>query len=294
MNAAATQGMSPLVSADWLRVHLGGADILVLDARIGPADGNLAYSTGRTSFEQDGHIPGARFADLFSAFSDPAGSFLFTRPKADVFAGTVQYLGVNERSDIIVCDSSTGAWAARVWWVLRAYGHARVRVLDGGLNAWIATGGALEFGTAAIPLPGDFMPVAQDGYFVDVPEVLAVVEGRTTAHLVCASQRPEFTGAASPDPRRGHIPGSFNSPYRDMLDEFGRIDIDRVRLEARRIGLDGPNDVLLYCGGGINAAGLALGLVAAGYTSPKIFDGSMNEWRADAALPVETGPERRK
>ena len=286
---------SPLVGADWLRTHRDRSDLVVLDARVGPATtsgGKVRYLSGQAGFERDGHIPGARFADLCDGFSDPAGAFAFTRPKADDFREVVQDLGIGENSLVVVYDSLSGAWAARVWWVLRAYGHRDVRVLDGGMRAWVAAGGAVAFGPAAAPARGDFTPIAQDGFFVDTAQVLAVVEGPDDARLVCASQRAEFTGEASDDPRRGHIPGSFSSPYRDLLDDTGRLRLDRVRGEVSRMGLDRAGAVLLYCGGGVNAAGLALGLAAAGYDQPVIYDGSLNEWRADPALPLETGPGR--
>jgi thiosulfate/3-mercaptopyruvate sulfurtransferase len=286
---------SPLVSADWLWAHRERTDLVVLDARVSPvatSGGKLSYRSGRASFEQDGHIPGARFADLCDGFSDPAGAFPFTRPRSDDLRRVVRDLGVHQNNLVVVYDSLSGAWAARVWWVLRAYGHAHVRVLDGGLRAWLAAGGAVEFGAATIAARGDFTPAAKNGFFVDTVEVLAAVEGHGDARLVCATQRAEFTGEETDDPRRGHIPGSFSSPYRDLLDDMGHIQLDRARREALRMGLDRAGAVLLYCGGGINAAGLALGLAAAGYESPVIYDGSLNEWKADPTLPLEIGQGR--
>jgi thiosulfate/3-mercaptopyruvate sulfurtransferase len=286
---------SPLVDAGWLRAHRGHPDLIVLDARVNTQaahGGGVAYTSGRTSFEIDGHIPGARFADLCAEFSDPAGRFPFTRPKVGELQQVTQHLGIHRHSVIVVYDSLSGAWAARAWWVLRAYGHIRVWVLDGGLAAWRAAGGPLEWGAAAIPARGDFKPVALDGFFVDTPEVLEALEHRGEIRLVCATRHTEFTGEGSNEVRRGHIPGSFNSPYRDLLDDTGRMQWDRVHREALRLGLDREGAAILYCGGGINAAGVALSLVAAGYPSPRIYDGSLNEWKADPRLPLELGPER--
>ena len=289
---------SNLVSAEWLRAHLDQPDLVVLDARVGPAEtagGKPAYRSGRPGFEQDGHISGARFADLNNGFSDPEGDFLFTKPRADALALVMQGLGIRENSLVVVYDSLTGVWAARVWWVLRSFGHRRVRVLDGGLQAWKAAGGELAFGAeGAPPRMGDFVPLEQAGYYAGMQDVLDVVEGRSTARLVCALRHAEFTGEESDDPRRGHIPGSFNVPFRDTLDALGRIDLSRVRQEALRAGLDRAAEIFLYCGGGINAAGLALALREAGYDSTRIYDGSLNEWRANPALMLETGPERTK
>ncbi len=285
-----------LVSADWLRTKLGRPDMVILDARVGPAEtvgGKLIYRDGRQGFQQDGHIPGARFADLTEGFSDPAGDFLFTRPRAEAFARVAQDLGIHENSEVVAYDSLSGAWAARVWWVLRSFGHRRVRVLDGGLRAWIAAGGDLAFGAETAPVrAGDFVPRARPGFYVGTQEVLDAIEGRRAARLVCALRYTEFTGEGSGDPRRGHIPGSYSIPFRDTLDEAGRIDVARVNRQALRVGLDRAPEIMLYCGGGINAAGLALALAEAGYHSTKIYDGSLNEWKANPALRLETGPER--
>ena len=292
MSGALAAPSSPLVDVDWLQSQQRRPELVVLDARVdAQAQGaDTVYSSGRTSFEADGHIPGARFVDLFAEFSDPAARFPFTRPQAGPFQAVLQRLGIRSHSVIVVYDSSSSAWAARAWWLLRAYGHPQVRVLNGGLAAWIAAGGALEQGAAAVPSQGDFVPVPLAGFFVDTPEVLAALATPAEIRLVCATRRAEFTGAES-EPRSGHIPGSFSIPYRELLDDLGRLRLERVHREASRLGL-AREGTILYCGGGVNATGVALGLVAAGYPAPRIYDGSLNEWKADPRLPVERGPER--
>jgi len=284
---------SPLVDAAWLQSQQGNPDLVVLDARVDTevVGARTIYASGQANFEANGHIPGARFADLCSEFSDPTAPFPFTRPRVAQFEEVLKRLGVSRRSIVVVYDASSGAWAARAWWVLRAYGHPQVRVLNGGLTAWRAAGGASERGAAPVPTHGDFVPVSSDGFFVDTAEVLAALETPAEISLVCASRRTEFTGEDSDEARRGHIPGSFSLPYRELLDEAGCLHLDRVHREASRLGL-ARQGAILYCGGGVNAAGAALGLLAAGYPAPRIYDGSMNEWRADPSLPLERGPER--
>jgi thiosulfate/3-mercaptopyruvate sulfurtransferase len=109
--------------------------------------------------------------------------------------------------------------------------------------------------------------------------------------MLCATQRAEFTGEGSEDPRRGHIPGSFSLPYAEILTVDGRLDLSRLIGEIERLQLTHARSLVLYCGGGINAAGLALGLASAGLSNIGIFDGSLNEWRADPELPLETGDD---
>jgi rhodanese-related sulfurtransferase len=138
----------------------------------------------------------------------------------------------------------------------------------------------------------ELVKLVQAEGFLDVPEMRAIVEGRDTAVMLRATQRAEFTGEGSSDPRRGHIPGSASLPYVDILTGEGMLDLPRLRQEIERLGIRETDRLALYCGGGVNAAGLALGLSTLGLTRLSVFDGSLNEWRADPSLPVETGDRR--
>lgn len=278
----------PLVSAQWLLEHRGDADLVVLDARIQrsvDAQGATLYADGREDFERQGHIPGALFADLFGAFSDPHGRFLFTRPKAAELQAELRRLGVNDRSHVVVCDSLKGVWAARVWWLLLAYGQARVSVLDGGLAQWQAAGGELAYGPSAPTTPGDACTGEIAGRFVDLAQVQGWLQQRGAAQLVCGLRPNEY--------RAGHIPGSLNLPYVQWLDERGQLRVDRVALATAALQIEPGDELTLYCGGGVNACGLALGLVAAGHPLERlhVYDGSLNEWRADPALPLVQGDQ---
>src|ERR1700722_11535882 len=136
-----------VVSTHWLAERLGRPAIAVVDASVSKRLGNDAWVSDRAAFEA-GHIPGARFADLVSDFSDPRGRFAFTRPTAARFAAAAGAIGLTNRQQIVVYDNSTGIWAARLWWLFRAFGHEKVSVLDGGLTAWRAEGGAIERGSS--------------------------------------------------------------------------------------------------------------------------------------------------
>jgi thiosulfate/3-mercaptopyruvate sulfurtransferase len=283
---------SPLVDAAWLRDHL--SDVVVLDASIErgtDADGGTHFRPGRAIFEQ-GHIPQARFADLFESFSDPTAEFAFTRPSAAQIEKAARDAGIDNESVVVAYDSLGGAWAARLWWVLRSFGLVRVHVLNGGLMAWTAIGGEIEAGPAAATTPGDFVARPLDGYFVGKQEVMALLgDGASRSPLVCGVRREQYTGEGSADPRAGHIPGSINLPYNALLDEEGAIDLARARNLARRNGIDSGGPAVLYCGGGVNAAGLALALEAVGLAGSTVYDGSLNEWKADPSLPLVRGEE---
>ena len=280
--------VNPRVCADWLLKHHADPDVRVLDARIHrsvDSQGATAYSSGRDDFEQAGHIPGAGFADLFGGFSDPVGDFLFTRPPAAQLQAELQRLGMHAHSHVVIYDSLNGVWAARVWWLLQAYGLARVSVLDGGLAQWQSAGGELDFGPATPVAPGDAQATEIAGRFVDLTEVRTWLDHPGAAQLVCGLRANEY--------QAGHIPGSLSLPYAEWLDEQGLLSLERVRHSTAALGLLPGDELTLYCGGGVNACGLALGLMAAGHPIGMlhVYDGSLNEWRADPGLPLVQGAQ---
>ncbi|UPW16245.1 rhodanese-like domain-containing protein [Gordonia amicalis] len=112
-------------------------------------------------------------------------------------------------------------------------------------------------------------------------------EGSSTT-LVCALRSPDYTGESGGD-RPGHIPGSLSVPYPDLLNDDGTFSTERTRKALQEREIDQDAEVIVYCGGGINAAGAALAFVEAGYPQPRVFDGSLSEWRSHPDLPLVTG-----
>ncbi|WP_166390539.1 rhodanese-like domain-containing protein [Nocardioides ochotonae] len=290
MTSPAAPG-SPLVSAGWLLEHIGEAGLVVLDASITRGedeDGRTVFSDGEATYLA-GHVTGAVFADLFSVWSDPDGEYGFTRPTPVQVEAAARAAGIGPDSTVVVYDQLSGAYAARVWLVLRSYGFADVRLLDGGYAAWRAAGGAVETGPGPRVVPGAGFTAVDAGVFADLDEVREVALGPGSGvRLVCALRRPEFLGDEARE-RSGHIPGSVNLPYPDVLDEDGTVSPDRTRALATGLGIDAGTPVVAYCGGGVNAAGLALAFVEAGLPLPRVYDASLNEWRARTELPMEVG-----
>ncbi|MHC3004756.1 sulfurtransferase [Gordonia metallireducens] len=286
-----TRAASALVSAEWL--HRNVDSVVVLDASIARSvddAGLTVFDPGHEVFRA-AHIAGARFADLFAAFSDPSSTIAFTRPTVDQMSVTAAELGITPEDDIVVYDQLSGAYAARVWLVLRSFGFDRARVLDGGFTRWqdrgypVATGDSTPAAVAAdVEIRDLGTPV-----FTDLDEVRAVSddEGSPTA-LVCALRSPDYTGESGGD-RPGHIPGSLSVPYPDLLNDDGTFSAERTRKALQQCGIDRDAEVIVYCGGGINAAGAALAFVEAGYPQPRVYDGSLSEWRSHPALPLVTG-----
>ncbi|GAB3283646.1 sulfurtransferase [Kineosporia babensis] len=261
--------MSSLVSAGWLASQaeqIADGSLVLLDASISrTSDG---YHDGRSDYEA-GHIPGAQFADLFAQFSDSAVAFAFAAPGLEQMTAAARSVGIQQRTHVVVYDRLSGAWAARLWWLLRSYGFSWVSVLDGGLASW---DGPLAVGPAPVPPAGDVLLQSQPGFFVALKDL----PGQP---LICALRGSEFD--------KGHIPGSTSLPYPSLLAPDGTIDLVKARAAAQE--LTGQERVVLYCGGAINAAGLALALHEGGLDLQRlsIYDGSLSEWKS-AGLPLAT------
>jgi thiosulfate/3-mercaptopyruvate sulfurtransferase len=282
----------PLVSAAWLAEHLADADLVVLDAtaRLDPASAPGAPYDVRSGLAewQTAHLPGARFADLVGALSDPGSPFPFTLPPAERFAAAMAGLGVGDGSLVVTYDGDSGMWATRLWWMLRVFGHDRVAVLDGGLAGWTAAGNAV---TDAAPAPASgtvFTPRFRSELVADRHEVLAALEDPSVL-LVNALSPESHAGGDDRYGRAGHIPGSVNVWARSLLEPDGRFrPAEGLRDELAQSGALEADRVIAYCGGGISATNDALALALLGRDDVAIYDGSLREWASDPELPLET------
>ncbi|WP_114719228.1 sulfurtransferase [Rhodococcus sp. AG1013] len=287
----------PLVQTEELVSELGGAVrpvVLDVTLQLAPArfDGDYRPESG-AGLWRDAHVPGSRHIDLLTSFSDTAKELHFSRPPVRQLAEELAQLGISWDSDVVVYDQGSMTWASRFWWLLRSVGiHARV--LDGGLARWRASGLPVESGDevpALLPVDAasdvEYLP-----RWVDRGDVAAISDGTAPGALVCALAPGQFSGAEKTRySRRGHIPGSRNLSAKSLLDETGRMrDVEEVRALAAGALAGAVDPVVVYCGGGISACLSALGLVLAGYDDIKIYDGSLEEWTADPALPLVTLP----
>jgi thiosulfate/3-mercaptopyruvate sulfurtransferase len=283
----------PLVSPDWLATHFG-PPVVVLDATVilpsPDRDGDYRPRSARERFEA-GHLPTARHADLLGDFSDDAASYHFARPAADRLAAALGRLGVTDSSAVVAYDSEGGVWAARLWWMLRWIG-VPAAVLDGGYQAWLASGGAVESGpqdAAARRAADAVTPRQRPGMWADRADVAEIVRGTRPGSLVCALAAGVFDGTAPTRySRRGHIPSSLNIPARELMTADGRMKPATELARAAAIVPAGL-PVTVYCGGGISAAVVAQALTMLGREDVAVYDGSLEEWSADPALPMELG-----
>ena len=275
-----------LIGVDSLREVL--TQVVLLDCRFdlaAPAAGRQAYSTA--------HIPGARYADLNQDLAAPvaADSGRHPLPSPDVLAGRFASLGVTDAAQVIAYDAANGAFAARAWWLLRWLGHSRVAVLDGGFDAWVAGGGALESHAPTpepVPLMVRFTPHVDAEAVVSATEVLHALKDPARL-LVDARAADRYTGSVEPiDPVAGHIPGAVNHPFSGNLGPRGHFlppALLRSLWQERLAGV-APQNAILMCGSGVTACHNLLALELAGLPGAKLYAGSWSEWIRDPDRPV--------
>lgn len=258
-----------------------GAPLTLLDVRW-----QLAEPDGRAAYER-GHLPGAVYVSLEDELSDHTvdGRGRHPLPSGSALQAAARRWGVRAGVPVVVYDDWNRAGSARAWWVLTAAGIDDVRILDGGLAAWTAAGGALESGPVD-PAPGD-VTVTHDDLYAGARRTVTADALLEPGRLVLDARAPErFRGEVEPlDPVAGHIPGAVNVPSTRLLADDGTLVSDADL--ARVLGV-GDGEVAVYCGSGVTAAVTIAGLAAAGVDAA-LFPGSWSEWSSDPARPVARG-----
>lgn len=286
--------MDALVSPDWLERALGAPDLRILHCTVrlrpGPEGRGYRVESARGEWEA-GHLPGSAHVELATELSDPESRLPFTLPSAERFARGMEAVGVGEGTRVVLYDAMANVWAARVWWMLRAFGFDGAAVLDGGWRTWSAEGRPVSTEPAPEWPPATFRPRPRPGLFTDREEVLAGVEGRASLRLVDALGEAQYRGESRTYGRAGHIPGARNLPaLRLVAPETHRYRaLEALRESVSEVAPDASERVVTYCGGGIAASSDAFILHRLGYRDVAVYDGSLSEWAADPELPLETG-----
>ncbi|WP_343064674.1 sulfurtransferase [Halomonas cerina] len=269
-----------LIDADELRRALNGdRPPRVLDCRARLGDSDAGERLWR-----EGHVPGSLHLDLDRDLAGPTGEGgRHPLPSHDAFTAVIQRLGISPDRAVVVYDDRGGQLAAaRAWWMLACWaGHPEVRVLDGGLRAWLDAGGELPLGREPVPSPSDWRPTYRDEAWATAEEVLS-----GQALMVDARSHERFRGEVEPvDPVAGHIPGAVCRPSAENLDEAGRFKAPAA-LDAE---LPGGDEVIAYCGSGVTACHDILAYGVAGRPLPRLYPGSWSEWIRDPGRPVIRG-----
>jgi thiosulfate/3-mercaptopyruvate sulfurtransferase len=277
--------MDTLVSATWLLEHLEDPDLVVIDATVlieSDESGNFLSVNGRANYDA-GHIPTAVFADLMGDLSDADAPLDFAVPSPEQFAAVMGALGVGDDSRVVIYDASGMSWAARVWWMLRWIGFDQAALLDGGLPAWTAQGGALSAEHVA-PIARKLTVNVRPELITGQSEVRTSIEDEGI-NLIDSLPAPHYRGEWAMYDRPGHISGATNVPVTALYDDTGRFRSDEEL--AALFESDPGTRTITYCGGGIAASSDAFVLTRLGFTDVAIYDASLEEWAADPDNPMD-------
>jgi thiosulfate/3-mercaptopyruvate sulfurtransferase len=269
-----------LITPDDLAKLIDASAVRILDVRwrLDRPDGRPDYLAG--------HIPGAVYVDLdteLAAHGEP-GEGRHPLPSVEALQESARRWGINDGDIVVVYDDLKSMSAARAWWLLRYAGISDVRVLDGPLSGWAASGHALESGEVtpdrgAVTLSYGHLPVLSIDDAAALPESGILLDAR-------AGER--YRGEVEPvDPRAGHIPGAVSAPTGENVDDDGRF-LPSGTLRARFEALGADDSVGVYCGSGVTAAHEALALTLAGF-APAVYPGSWSQWSNTPDRPVATG-----
>ncbi len=263
--------------------------VVVIDCRHDLTDTEV----GRRAYA-DGHIPGAHFlhldADLAGSKTAGDGSFRGRHPLPEPadFIHTLQRLGIDDETQVIAYDAHGGMFAARVWWMLRWVGHAAVAVLDGGLPAWIAAGGALSTAPAPSGIghislrPSLARTVTADQLLANLAApALQVIDARAPDRFRGENETLDRIG--------GHIPGARNRFFKNNLQTTGHFKSPELLRTEFDGFIDDAAKTVMQCGSGVTACHHLLAMEIAGRPGALLYPGSWSEWSSDPTRPVALG-----
>jgi thiosulfate/3-mercaptopyruvate sulfurtransferase len=296
---------SPLISVGELARELAdGTPPVLLDVRwrLGGPPGVDSYRAG--------HVPGAGYVDLDRQLAGPPGEGgRHPLPAADEFEAAMTGAGVTSDASVVVYDDSDATIAARLWWMLRYYGHERVRVLDGGFRAWADAGEPVSTDASATKTSASETTATETsatetaaggaGKFRARPGQLPVIDADGAARLaetgilLDARAPARYRGETEPVDRvAGHIPGALSAPTAENVTAEGTFrpaaDL-RARFASLGVAPGDGHAVGVYCGSGVTAAHEVLALALTGVPAA-LYVGSWSGWVADPTRPVATGP----
>jgi len=286
------QIQGPLVATDWLEENLGSENLRIFDVSVTLEESTTGFGylavSGLSSWKQ-AHIDGSGFLDVGQELSDQSCDLGFMMPSPNALGKTLEKKGVDETSTIVLYNRGAPMWATRVWWMLRSIGIKNVGVLNGGWDKWLREERPISNASCHYRR-GRVISKLNSAMWVGKEEMLKAVKKGKPLTLNALSPAV-YSGDKNQYGRPGHLPGSWNVYYADLLDiesgEFKQAAEMKEKFESS--GALRASRVITYCGGGISATVLCFALHLCGQDSVGVYDGSMSEWVQNERLPLTLG-----
>ena len=275
----------PFIDSAWLAERLGDTSIRIVDSRSTPHGAPEIVETPGAERYAMGHLPGAVYLDYATDLADASTPYAARVAPPEAFARALGACGIGDATTVVAYDDGQAPYAARMVWMCRYYGHDDAHILAGGIDEWIAGGGALSL---AVPTyaPATFTPRVRARIRASREDVLAVAAGRSDAQLL------ETQGDRTYALRDRDITGAIRLSGSRLLDHArgGRIAAPGVLANlVDDAGLDRTKRTIVSCGSGVSASGAYFALLEAGFTDLAVYDGSWMEWKHDALPTVPKG-----
>lgn len=278
-----------LISTDQLSNQINDPKLVVIDCSFNLADTDWGYQN-----YLKGHLPGAYYADLDKNLSSKITEKSGRHPLPDEkkFIQFCSKLGINSEKKVVLYDTESGAYAGRLWWLLRSFGHDDTMLLDGGLDGWIKKGLPLDQNPPSY-YPEVFEGVFSKKYFVSSDEIETMINSDKFT-IIDARSPIRYSGKEEPiDPIAGHIPGAINVFHKENLLENGCFKPyeELKNLYYPHIKNMKQENIILYCGSGVTSCLDLLALASIGITNARLYLGSWSEWIQDNKHQIVTFSE---
>ena len=263
-----------IISPSWLAENLDNKNLRIIDCRFSLNDVNL----GRKQYEKE-HIPGAFYLDLNQDLSSPVAKHGGRHPLPDteIFSKKLEEIGINFGETMVIAyDDTLSAFASRLWWLLRYFGHEKVAILNGGYSQWKAQSYPVT-STISQSKKGTFKTQIKEYLVLNREDVIKQKDLEKVV-LVDSRDSERYRGEKEPiDPIAGHIPGAINLPWKNVLDENGYFKSPENQ-KQRWLNYEDKEDIVVYCGSGVTACVNLLSLHLAEINKGKLYGGSWSDW----------------